>query len=154
DAGMAALDEAIDDLAQATAELRELARGIHPAVLSDGGLRPALTSLVDRARPRAKLLAPPDGRLSSAVEATAYFVIAEALTNMPRYANAKTATVSATAEGRKLLIEVTDDGRGGADQNGSGLRGLADRVAALGGALELTSPSGGGTTVKAWIPCA
>ena len=153
-AGLDRLDEAIEELAGATAELRELARGIHPAVLSDGGLAPALAALADRAEPRAQLVAAPRERLPSAVEATAYFVIAEALTNVTRYAGATSATVSAVAENGRLVVEVTDDGCGGADATGAGLSGLADRAAALGGELEVKSPAGGGTTVMVSIPCA
>ena len=154
EAGIIALDDAIVELTAATAELRELARGIHPAVLSDGGLAPALTALAERARPQAKIVGVPSQRLPAAVEATAYFVVAEALTNMTRHAEASTATVAATLEGGRLVIEVHDDGRGGADGSGSGLRGLADRAAALDGELEVRSGSGDGTTVRASIPCA
>jgi PAS domain S-box-containing protein len=149
------LDEAIEELALATLELRELARGIHPAVLSDGGLAPALTSLADRSKPRAKILAAPAERLPPAVEATAYFVVAEALTNVSRHAEASKAEISAELGDGRLVVEVRDDGRGGAgDGDGSGLRGLVDRVAALGGELTVSSPEGGGTEVRAVIPCA
>jgi PAS domain S-box-containing protein len=149
-----ALDEAIAELAAGTAELRELARGIHPAVLADGGLAPALAGLARRSSPPAALVAVPERRLSAAVEATVYFVVAEALTNITRYAGASTATVVARVDDGRLVVEVRDDGRGGADGNGSGLRGLADRAAALNGELQVKSRAGEGTSVKMWIPCA
>jgi PAS domain S-box-containing protein len=152
--GAAAVDEAISELATATAELRELARGIHPAVLSDGGLAPALTALAERARPRAKVVSVPPGRLPARVESTAYFVVAEALTNATRYAQASSATVSAVVDDGRLVVEVHDDGRGGADGNGSGLRGLADRAAALDGELEVVTGPEEGTTVRVSLPCA
>jgi PAS domain S-box-containing protein len=149
-----ALDEAIAELTAATSELRELARGIHPAVLADGGLAPALSALAQRSSPPAKLVAVPEQRLPAAVEATAYFVVAEALTNISRYAGASTAMVMAAVDNGRLVVEVRDDGRGGADGNGSGLRGLADRAAALGGELQVRSREGEGTSVKVSIPCA
>jgi PAS domain S-box-containing protein len=151
--GLAVLDEAISELAAATSELRELARGIHPAVLADGGLGPALAALAGRSVPRAQVVAVPSERLPAAVEATAYFVVAEALTNMTRYAEAVIATVAAVRDNGWLVVEVRDDGRGGADASGSGLRGLADRAAALNGELAVRSRSGEGTSVKVSIPC-
>jgi PAS domain S-box-containing protein len=153
DGGMAVLDEAIEELASATAELRELARGIHPAVLSDGGLAPALSALAARSRPKADVRAVTRQRLPAPVEATAYFVVAEALTNMTRYAEASSATIAAELEDGRLVVEVHDDGSGGADRDGAGLRGLADRAAALGGELQVVSSVGEGTTVKVSIPC-
>ena len=152
-AGLAALDEAIEELAGATTELRELARGIHPAVLSDGGLAPALLALSERSQPRARLVTVPSQRLPQAVEATAYFVVAEALTNVTRHAAATTASVSAELADGHLVVEVSDDGSGGADDSGSGLMGLADRAAALGGELMIRSRAGEGTIVRASIPC-
>jgi signal transduction histidine kinase len=154
ESGAAALDEALVELAMATAELRELARGIHPAVLSDGGLAPALAALAERSQPPAKLVSAPRERLPARVEATAYFVVAEALTNATRYAGASCATVSAVLDDGRLVVEVHDDGRGGADGRGSGLRGLADRAAALDGELQVTSGEGEGTTVRVSLPCA
>jgi PAS domain S-box-containing protein len=153
-AGLSVLDQTIAELAAATAELRELARGIHPVVLTDGGLAPALSALAERSRPRAELVAVPAERLPAAVEATAYFVVAEALTNITRYAEASAATVTAAVDDGRLVVEVRDDGRGGADGTGSGLRGLADRAAALNGELEVRSDLGEGTTVRMSIPCA
>ncbi|HEX6713123.1 MAG TPA: PAS domain S-box protein [Thermoleophilaceae bacterium] len=148
------LDEAIIELTGATAELRELARGIHPAVLSDGGLSPALSALVERAQPRARLRAAPSERMLPEVEATAYFLVAEALTNATRHAAGTLLEVTAEVRDGDLYVEVRDDGVGGANANGgSGLRGLFDRVAAIGGELEIVSPPGEGTTVRARIPC-
>jgi signal transduction histidine kinase len=155
DTALEVLDDALVELTGATAELRELARGIHPAVLSDGGLSPALTALVERSQPRAKLLAAPSKRLPAAVEAAAYFLVAEALTNATRHASSSRVEVSAEVQDGRLQVEVRDDGVGGANANGgSGLRGLVDRVAAIGGELEIVSPRGDGTIVRARIPCA
>jgi PAS domain S-box-containing protein len=149
------LDEAIEDLAAATAQLRELARGLHPAVLTEGGLEPALKGLAKRATVPTTIEHAPEGRLPAPIEITAYFVVAEALTNVARYAEASSATVSVRIEQERLVVEVRDDGRGGADPDrGSGLRGLDDRVSALGGSLRVTSPVGGGTTLRAELPCA
>lgn len=147
------LDAAIDSLTDATAELRELARGIHPVVLTEGGLRPALQALVERCSIPAKLAAVPDRRFPPAVEATAYFAVAEALTNAARYSEASSVEVRASHEDGTLRIVVSDDGRGAADLLGSGLGGIADRVAAVDGTLMVTSPAGRGTVVRAKIPC-
>jgi PAS domain S-box-containing protein len=150
----ALLDEAITELKQTTQELRELARGIHPAVLSDGGVEPALRSLVARSHVPVQIRRLPAGRLPQRVEATVYFLVAEALTNVVRYSAATRAELDVRA-GRDLVsVQVRDDGCGGADPElGSGLRGLADRVAALDGSFELVSPPGRGTTICASIPC-
>jgi PAS domain S-box-containing protein len=149
------LDEAIDDLAQVTRELRELARGIHPAVLTHGGLGPALRALAARSRVPASLGVVPGRRMPQRVEATVYFVVAEALTNVTRYAEAERIEIEVADERAHVAVEVRDDGRGGADPaRGSGLRGLADRVAALDGSFEVSSPAGEGTTIRAVIPCA
>jgi PAS domain S-box-containing protein len=140
------------ELAQALEELRELARGIHPAVLTDRGLGPALESLVGRAPFPVELDVPVE-RLPPAVEAAAYYVVAEALTNVAKYAQASSAVVRVTHDDEALAVYVSDDGVGGADTaGGTGLRGLADRVEALDGTLRVASPSGGGTTVHATIP--
>jgi PAS domain S-box-containing protein len=150
----ALLDAALDDLALASDELRELARGIHPAALTEGGLWPALDALVTRSSTPARLLAVPKGRFSARVEATAYFTVAEALTNAARYSGARRVEVEAVRDEDCLRVEVRDDGHGGADPAaGSGLRGLADRVAALDGKLEVVSPPGGGTTLRVELPC-
>jgi signal transduction histidine kinase len=149
------LEQAAQDLETAIRELRELARGIHPAVLSDRGLGAALDALAQRIPLPVEIVAAPAGRLPEPVEAAAYFVVAEALTNVARYAGAGHARVSVTHASGRLLVEVADDGAGGADPAaGSGLRGLADRVAALDGRLDLESSPGVGTTVRAIIPCA
>src|SRR5690242_1126524 len=148
------LDAARDELARALEELRELARGIHPAVLTDRGLEPALEALAERAPLPVSLDQMPAERLPAPVEAAAYFVVAEALTNVVKYAGASTADVSIRRAGETLVVTVADDGVGGASiGRGSGLRGLQDRVAAVGGTLSIHSPHGGGTRLQAHIPC-
>jgi len=147
------LTNASDELARALEELRELARGIHPAVLTDRGLEPALHSLVTRVPVPVTVAEAPKERLPEPVEAAAYYVVAEALTNVAKYSNANAATVRVSRDNGRAVVEVADDGIGGADvTRGSGLRGLADRVEALDGTLHVTSPPGGGTTVRAEIP--
>jgi signal transduction histidine kinase len=147
------LDEATHELAGATEELRELARGIHPPVLTDRGLVAALEALAQRAPLPVTVEANETERAPEAVEAAAYFVVSEALTNVVRHADAGQAVVRVARRDGLLCIEIEDDGAGGADvSNGSGLRGLADRVGALDGALEVDSPAGGGTTVRARLP--
>jgi PAS domain S-box-containing protein len=148
------LGSASDELAQALEELRELARGIHPAVLSDRGLSAALEALAGRAPLPVEVLTPEE-RLPPPVEAAAYYVISEALTNVAKYAQASTVDVRVTRLNGRAVIEVADDGVGGADPlRGSGLRGLADRVEALDGRLQVVSAPGRGTVVRAEIPCA
>jgi len=148
------LGEASAELKLATAELRDLARGLHPAVLSDRGLGPALEGLVDRAPLPVSLEVEVSSRLPSAVEAAAYFVVSEALTNVAKHACATTATVTVGRGNGEVVVEVSDDGVGGLDAAaGSGLSGLEDRVAALDGALETQSGAGGGTRVRAVLPC-
>jgi signal transduction histidine kinase len=147
------LADAVDELQVAVEELRELARGVHPAILTEDGLAAALESLTSRA-PIPVALDVSEGRLPAQVEATAYFVACEALANVVKHAQASRATVSAHRRNGVLLVEVEDDGVGGAHaENGSGLRGLADRVEALGGRLVVESPAGGGTHVVGEIPC-
>jgi signal transduction histidine kinase len=149
------LNEASGELDSATAELRELARGIHPAVLSDRGLPAALNALAGRIPVATEVVETPAARLPPGVEIASYYVVAEALTNVAKYAHAERAAVRVSRANGSVLVEVSDDGIGGADpRHGSGLRGLADRVAALDGRLEIDSPSGGGTTIRAQIPCA
>jgi PAS domain S-box-containing protein len=153
-AAAALLDEAQEDLASATEELRELARGLHPAVLTDGGLAPALRGLVARLPLEVALTGIPEGRLPIEVESTAYFVVAEGLTNVARYSGTQRAQVELSMANGHLAIEVRDYGRGGADMEaGTGLRGLAARVAVHEGTLSLTSPPGEGTTVHVEVPC-
>jgi PAS domain S-box-containing protein len=149
------LAQAGDELALALEELRELARGIHPAILTDRGLGPALEALVTRTPVPVSLTVAPDARLTPAVEAAAYFVVAEALTNVAKYARATSATVVVEVDEGTLAVAVTDDGVGGADpEAGTGLRGLADRVAALDGRLVVEPGPDGGTRVRAEIPLA
>jgi signal transduction histidine kinase len=147
------LEGASSELEEALDELRELARGIHPAILSRSGLSAAVIALAERSSVPVKVSVAP-GRCAQASEATAYFVIAEALTNLARHASATGATVEAGCEGNVLRVRVVDDGVGGADLGrGSGLGGLRDRVIAIGGTLMVDSPVGRGTTVEAAIPC-
>ncbi|MET0601096.1 MAG: histidine kinase [Baekduia sp.] len=149
------LDGARTELASALEELRELARGIHPAILTDRGLAPALEALASRAPVPVEVDEVPEGRMPMPVEAVAYFVVAESLTNMAKYAKAEYASVRVLRENGYAVVEIEDNGIGGADPSaGSGLRGLADRLAALDGRLEVDSPPGVGTTVRARIPCA
>ena len=137
----------------AVKELRELARGIHPAVLSDHGLGPALEALASRAPVPVDVSGVPECALDHEVEACAYYVTAEALTNVAKYAHASSASVELTLDDGKLRVQVRDDGVGGADPStGTGLRGLRDRVDALDGDLEVDSPPGGGTTVTVEVP--
>ena len=153
EAAIEQLNEAGDELKTALVELRELARGIHPAILTEAGLGPAIESLAARSTVPAEVTAVPTRRLAPSIESTAYFVVSEALANVAKYASATRATVSAECPGDSLRIEVSDDGVGGADPaGGSGLRGLADRVTAIGGNLSISSPAGGGTRLVAELP--
>jgi signal transduction histidine kinase len=146
------LDGAQEELRTSLGELRELARGIHPAVLTERGLEPALQSLVARA-PVPVTVEASDARLPGPVESAAYFVVSEALANVAKYAHATHASVTVAQTNGDLTVEVVDDGVGGADvARGSGLRGLEDRLAALDGSLSLDSPAGRGTTLRAHIP--
>ena len=141
------------ELTAGLAELRELARGIHPAVLTERGLDPALQSLAARAPLPVSVSASVEGRYAPAVEAAVYFVVMEALTNVAKYASASAAEVTVEQVDGHVVIDVQDDGVGGADPaSGTGLAGLADRVAALGGRLVVESPPGGGTVVRAEVP--
>ncbi len=145
--------QAREEAQLAVKELRELARGIHPAVLSDLGLRAALEALAARAPVPVEISGVPSASLCQAVEAAAYFVTAEALTNVAKYAHASEAFVQLSLEDDRLRVEVRDDGVGGADPSvGSGLRGLCDRVDALDGHLQLHSPRGGGTILTVELP--
>jgi len=149
----AQVDALSTELRHALEELRELARGIHPAILTEEGLPAAIGSLADRSSVPVSIDNGSVGRLPEAVEATAYFVVAEALTNVAKYAHASRASVRLACEGNGLHVEVADDGRGGAELTaGSGLRGLQDRIAALGGELSVESSPGAGTRVRAEIP--
>ena len=147
------LDSAIATLGEAQTELRELARGIHPPMLADRGLAPVLEALAQRSAVPVELDLQLNGRLPKQVETAGYFVVAEALTNVVKYACANHARLTVSDAGGVLWLEVGDDGVGGAaPANGSGLRGLSDRVAALDGELVVDSPVGNGTRVTAWIP--
>ena len=148
------LDGAGAELEQTMAELRELARGIHPAVLSDRGLDAALLALAHRAPLPVEVGEMPEDRLPEPVEAAAYYVVAESLTNVVRYAEASRAKVDISRIEGIVRIRIADDGIGGADpRQGSGLNGLSDRIAALDGSLALESPVGEGTIVEVMIPC-
>ncbi|UGS35847.1 sensor histidine kinase [Capillimicrobium parvum] len=145
--------EAHEEAKLALGDLRDLARGIHPAVLTECGLGPAIEELAARAPVDVTVAEIPGERLPPATEAAAYFVVAECLVNVAKYAQADEVVVRARPDVGRLVVEVADDGVGGADpSSGSGLRGLADRVAALDGVLRVTSAPGAGTTVRAEIP--
>jgi signal transduction histidine kinase len=149
------LASAREELAVALDELRDLARGIHPAVVRDRGLGPALNALAARAPVTVQVAALPGERLPEPVETAAYYIVAEALTNVARHAHATVVTVSVTRTGDRARIEVRDDGIGGADiGRGSGLQGLVARLEALGGCLDLDSPPGEGTTLIGALPLA
>jgi signal transduction histidine kinase len=152
-AATALVGEAHEEAKRALAELRDLARGIHPAVLADRGLDAAISALAARS-PVPVGVDVATGRLPDPVESAAYFVVAEALTNAAKHARAAEIGVRITRHRDLLIVEVIDDGVGGADPDaGSGLRGLADRVAAVDGTLTVTSPPGGPTVIRAELPC-
>jgi signal transduction histidine kinase len=151
------LNEQISDvvmgLAGVSEELREISRGIHPAILSKGGLCPALKALGRRSAVPVQLDLAVEGRLPETAEVAAYYVVAEALTNVAKHAHASEVSVSVELEGANLHLSIRDDGVGGADsRRGSGLLGLIDRVEALGGTMRITSKSGSGTSLLATIP--
>ncbi len=142
------------EVAASLAELRDLARGLHPAIVTDHGLMVALESLTMRAPVPVELTGSLDTRLPEAVEIAAFFLVSESLANIGKHAQASTASIELTREPGWFRIAVVDDGVGGADaENGTGLRGLADRIEALGGRVRVVSPPGGGTRVTAEIPC-
>ena len=148
-----ALDQGCEEIGLALSELRELARGLHPAILTDHGLDVALESLAGRAPVPVTVSEVPPQPLPGPIEAAAYYVVAEALTNVAKYARASKARVGVVLQGGRVIVEVSDDGVGGADAGtGSGLRGLADRVEALGGHLEVHSLRGHGTVLRAELP--
>jgi signal transduction histidine kinase len=147
------VDELLAESKRAIDELRELARGIHPAILTEEGIGAAVGSLADRSPVPVRVEREPERRFPDAIEATAYYVVAEALANTAKYASASLAVVQISDTDGTLDVEVADDGVGGADlKGGTGLRGLQDRVAAVGGRLTLDSPTRGGTVVRAEIP--
>jgi signal transduction histidine kinase len=149
------LATARDELSASLEELRGIAQGIHPAVLSVHGLPVALESLAARAPVQVGLHVALDERLPEPIEVAAYYLVAEGLTNVAKYADAQSANIDVARANGTLVVEITDDGKGGADPGlGSGLRGLADRVEALDGRLRVWSPESGGTRLRAEIPCA
>ena len=149
------LARAREEIATSLGELREVALGIHPAVVSGHGLAVALEQLTARAPVPVRLSVAVDERLPEPIEVAAYYLVSESLANVAKHAGASCATVDVSRTNGQVVVDVVDDGVGGADpERGSGLRGLADRVEALGGRLRVWSPSGGGTRVKAEIPCA
>jgi signal transduction histidine kinase len=153
-AAKALLAEARTEIAVSLAELRDLARGLHPAVVSAHGLAVAIESLVAAAPVPVRLRVDLRGRVAESVEVAAYYVVCESLTNIGKHAHATSASVDVSRTGGRVVVEVVDDGVGGADtERGTGLRGLADRVEALGGRLRVWTPRGGGTRVRAELPC-
>jgi signal transduction histidine kinase len=148
------IEQARAEIATSLEELRVVARGLHPAVLSGHGLAVALESLVATSAVPVELKVGFDARLDEPLEVAAYYVVSESLTNVAKHAHADSASVEVARSDGRLVIEVTDDGIGGADtEGGTGLRGLADRVEALGGRLRIWTPRGGGTRVRAELPC-
>jgi signal transduction histidine kinase len=147
------LAEARQGTREALQELRSLARGIHPPVLADRGLEAAIAAIADRTPVRVDVAVDVQRRPPKAVETAAYFVVAEALANVGKHANAEHVAIDVHEDGGTLVAEVVDDGVGGANRNGGGLSGLARRVEALDGTLEVISPAGGPTTIRAVIPC-
>ena len=149
------LAEAVEELGAGAAELRSLARGLHPALLTERGLMPALDALASRSQVPVDVHHATVGRLDPSVESAAYFVVSEALTNVMKHASASRVDLMVECDGATLVLEVSDDGSGGATVDaGGGLRGLSDRVAALNGHLRVESPSGRGTLVHVELPCA
>jgi signal transduction histidine kinase len=154
DGARALVEQAHEGAKAALADLRDLTRGIHPAVLADRGLDAALSSVVTRCPVPVSLLVDLGPRPPAPVESAAYFVVAEALTNVAKHAGATRAQVTITGRGDRVVVEVTDDGRGGARiSGGSGLAGLFDRATALGGTLRVDSPLGGPTRLVVELPC-
>jgi signal transduction histidine kinase len=152
DAAAASLEGAAKELDLALEELRELARGLHPAALTEQGLGPSLTGVAQRLPIEVEMNAP-DERLPENIEATAYYIVSEALTNVAKHAQATKAKVDMSLADGLLKFEITDDGRGGADPSaGSGILGLRDRAEAVGGTLFVISPPGKGTVVTGQLP--
>ena len=147
------LAQAANEVTAALGEVREIARGIHPAVLSQGGLGPALRALARRSAVPVELTVSTGGRLAERIEVTAYYVVCELLTNAVKHARASVVRVTAGPEDGTLHLSIRDDGVGGADPaQGSGLAGLRDRVEAIGGTMLIQSPAGAGTTVLVFLP--
>ena len=154
EATRALIDEAHAEAKRAMVELRDLARGLHPAVLTDRGLGPALSAVAARSAVPVALSVDVSGRLDESIEGIAYFLVSEALANVAKHSGATEARVAIGRRGDRLVIEVTDDGCGGAEPTGSGLTGLRDRVEAVDGWFHVASPPGGPTTILAELPCA
>jgi signal transduction histidine kinase len=155
DDGARAIEQAHEEAKQVLTELRDLVRGLHPAVLEDRGLDAALSAVAARSPVPVRLRVDMDRRVARDVEAVAYFVVSEALTNAARHADATNAAVDVELQGDVLRVRIADNGRGGADpEAGTGLRGLADRVRSVDGEFELTSPLGGPTVIEVELPCA
>ena len=147
------VSRAAEGLASVIDELREISRGIHPAILSEGGLGPALRTLARRSAVPVQLDLHADRRLPERVEVAAYYVVSEALTNAAKHAHASVVNVELDTHDAVLQLTIRDDGAGGADPGqGSGLVGLGDRIEALGGTLQVTSPAGSGTTLLIEVP--
>jgi signal transduction histidine kinase len=153
DAAAAIVGMAHEQAKEALAELRNLVRGVHPPVLTDRGLDPALSGLAALSPVPVTVRADLQDRLPAPVEAIAYFVVAEALTNIAKHAGASHADVTVSQHGGQLTVEVTDDGIGGADPAGEGLSGLAARVAGVDGHMRVISPPGGPTSIQVVLPC-
>jgi signal transduction histidine kinase len=148
------LDKARQEIAASLEELRDVARGLHPAVVTGHGLAIGLEQIASRATVPVRLGVKLESRLPERIEVTAYYVVSESLANIAKHARASCASVEVMRMNGWLVVEIVDDGVGGADtEGGSGLRGLADRVESLGGRLRVWTPRGGGTRVKAEIPC-
>jgi signal transduction histidine kinase len=148
----ALLQAAVSSLQTAVEELRELAHGVYPSILTQSGLLAALEELATRTSVPVSVVAPTE-RFTAEVEATAYFVACEAVANAVKHAEAHAVNIEVVRDGSTLVVSVVDDGRGGADPDGSGLRGLADRLEARGGRLWVESPAGGPTRITGEIPC-
>jgi signal transduction histidine kinase len=150
---VAELDRLQDEVESALDELRETSRGIHPAIVSEGGLKPALRTLARRSMVPVKLDVGSDARLPEPIEVAAYFIVSEALTNATKHARASRVEISLALRNFSLLLSIRDDGIGGADlRQGSGLAGLQDRIEALGGTLDLDSTPGNGTSLGVTLP--
>jgi len=155
DEGARAIEQAHEEAKQVLTDLRDLVRGLHPAVLEDRGLDAALSAVAARSPVPVRLRVDMAHRVARDVEAVAYFVVSEALTNAARHSGAENTAVEVTLQGDLLRLKVIDDGRGGADpDDGTGLKGLSDRVRSVDGTFHLTSPLGGPTTIEAELPCA
>jgi signal transduction histidine kinase len=154
DAASELLAEAERELASAIQELRALAAGIHPAVLTDRGLLPAIRDLADRSPLPVSIVGADPGRLPPSIETTAYFCTSEAVTNAIKHAGPALIVIELRRSPGLLRVAIRDDGRGGVDPGGNGIRGLADRVSAVNGTLDVSRPHGRGTQITVELPCA